>query len=194
MKVQRSGSGAEKATTEAIATPITVERFAALWAEHPASTYPYSLNPRALLLYFVMLVGIWSFWSYEASTSGIDVPVGVVGGVFGLVTIGALVNLVYWLRVRSRSGVICTPTFLAWWDRDEAFQVPWTEVDFDELGLTNLRAYRSEEFNLTIRGRTLCIYRPHLRLKNTELFLGAVFQFLKAEGRIPTRPPKESKR
>ncbi len=194
MKVERAESGVAKGTPVAMAPPLPIERFTSLWAEYPAATYPYSLNPRALLLYFVMLVGIWSFWSYEAATSGIDVPVGVVGGVFGLVTIGALVNLGYWLTVRSRSGVICTPAFLAWRDRDEAYQVPWAEVDFDELGLTNLRAYRSEEFNLTIRGRTLCIYRPHLRLKNTELFLGAVFQFLKAEGRIPTRPPKESKR
>lgn len=194
MKVERSESGVTKGAPVALAAPIPVERFATLWAEHPAATYPYSLNPRALLLYFVMLVGIWSFWSYEAATSGIDIPVGVVGGVFALVTIGALVNLGYWLVVRSQSGVICTPAFLAWRDRGAAYQVPWSEVDFDELGLTNLRAFRSEEFNLTIRGRTLCIYRPHLRLKNTELFLGAVFQFLKAEGRIPTRPPKESKR
>ena len=185
---------AAKAVAAKVAAPITVPRFTTLWAEHPAATYPYSLNPRALLLYFVMLVGIWGFWTYEAATEGIDVAVGAVGGLFALVTIGAFVNLGYWLVVRSRSGVICTPAFLAWRDNNAAYQVPWAEVDFDELGLTNLQAYRSEEFNLTVRGHTLCIYKPHLRLRNTELFLGALFQFLKAEGRIPTRPPKESKR
>lgn len=179
---------------------VTEAQFEEAWEAAGDYRYVYVLNRGLLFLYGGLLSAFWIYFLITVLRDGFDLGLTVVCVVLGAVTGFVFVNTVYWRRYARVSGVVCD-TERIWWRQGEKIHgCRWEDVDFDALGLTNLDlGEKKYEHFLTVAGKKLFLFRPHVRLRNMEQFMGSLLVQLKSRGLIPQqaggrRKPKKRKK
>lgn len=177
------------------AQSIDNQEFDAAWKAADGPRFDYTLNRGLLVLYALLLGGFWLFFGLTVAARGGDLVLWVVGGLFALVSVFVVYNVIFWRHFKRLSGVVCEDDRIVWRNGRNVYAARWVEVDFDELGLTNvdLGARKYEHF-LNIAGKKLYLFRPHVRLRELEEFMGYVLLSLQKHGRIAAEPSKKKKK
>jgi hypothetical protein len=176
-------------------SPTDADFDAAWGATEPR--FSYALNRGLILLYMVLLGAFWVYWAVSVARGGLDLVLGVVGGLFFVVTVFVGFNILYWRHFARVSGALCTDAGLLWRHGRQTFSAPWAEIDFETLGLTDVDlSGKKYEYALNVGGKKLYLYRAHIRMRNMEIFMGLLLRALKDAGRIggPENDAKPRKR
>ncbi len=167
-------------------TTIAPDEFETAFSAADDGRFVYQLNRGLLGLYGVLLGAFWVYFLVVVLRDGFDIPLIVLAVVLGGATGFVFVNLMFWRRFVRVSGVVNTDDRILWRQGDKLFACRWEDVDFDALGLTDASlGDRKYEHWLTVGGARLYLFRPHVRMRNMEAFLGALLIHLKAAGAIP---------
>ena len=163
----------------------TVSDFESSWKDNPEHRYGYELNKGALFLFTMLLGGFWTYWAITVMAGGMDIILTVLGSVFVVVTIYILVMLLKWRHYGRLSGAICEEQRLVWRSSNEVFMASWPSLDLDGIGLLNVDMSESKyEHSLSIHGNPLYLFRPFVKMRRYEVFIGDVLVRLKSHGRI----------
>ncbi|MFT7621727.1 MAG: hypothetical protein ACI9WU_000892 [Myxococcota bacterium] len=148
--------------------------------------FVYQLNRGLLGLYGGLLGAFWLYFLIVVLRDGFDLGLTIVGIILGGVTSFVLFNLLYWKRFVRVSGVVSTDDRILWRHGEKLFAVAWQDIDFDDMGLTDASlGDRKYEHFLNLGGAKLYLFRPHIRMRGMETFLGSLLIHLKEKGRIP---------
>ena len=162
----------------------TEAEFEAIW-EATEPRFGYSRNRGLIFLYIALLGAFWAYWGASVMSGGLDLVLGILGGLFLAVTVFVVFNVIYWRHFARVSGVLCTPKALVWRNGQQTHAKPWSEIDFEQLGLTDVDlSAKKYEYALNVGGAKLYLYRAHIRMRNMEIFMGLMLKALKDAGRI----------
>lgn len=168
------------------ATTLTTEEFETAWnQEEEGRRYDYVLNKGLFILYGVLLTAFWTYFLLTVGRNGLDLVLGIFGAISGCVTGWVVVTVLYWRHFGRKSGAICGEERLIWRNGDSVFAAEWREIDFEALGLTDVDlSHPKYEHYLTVEGARLWLFRPHVRMRELQTFMGAVLLALQQAGRI----------
>jgi len=173
---------------------MTTSEFEATWQQSEVR-FPYALNRGLLILYGGLLTGFWAYWAVSVVNGGLDLVLGIIGAIFGAVSVFVVGNIMYWRHFARFSGAICTENDLIWRQGNLVCRVPWNEVDFDALGLTDFDPNTQKyEYFWNVGGKKLYLYRAHVRMRSMEIFMAVALKALKDHGRTPDDPKERGGR
>ena len=175
------------ATTSAT---VSADEFEAAWAQAGDYRYDYVLNKGLLVLYGGLLAAFWTYYAITVLSDGFDIGLIVVGLVIAAVSVFVVLTILRWRRFKRLSGVVCEENRILWRTDTQFFVYAWADIDFDTLGLLDVSlATKKYEHYLHFGDAKLALFRPYVRLRNLEVFMGAVLMQLKAHGRLPQNNP-----
>lgn len=164
---------------------MTTKDFEATWQVSDIR-FPYALNRGLLLLYGGLLAGFWSYWAVSVLNGGLDLVLGILGGIFACVSMFVIFNVMYWRHFARFSGTICTDDALLWRQGNNAWILQWSEIVWDDLGLTDFdQKTQKYEYFWRVGGKKLYLYRAHVRMRSMEVFMAVALKALKEAGRTP---------
>lgn len=179
-----------------ITASIDAQEFLTAWKDAgPDQKFGYELNKGLMILYGVLLTLFWGYWFITVLSGGLDVALGVIGGVFVAVSAWVFWTTIYWRHFARESGVLCEDSRLLWRQGTSAWAAEWKDLNLDSLGLVDVDlAERKYEHFMRVGEQKLALYRPHVRMRDMELFMGTVLIQLKNNGGIPEGPPPKKAR
>ncbi len=171
-----------------ITKSISIEDFEIAWKASAENRYGYEVNRPPFIVVGLLLAGFWSYLLVSILSTGLDMTLGIIGGITIVITVYLLVLLLRWRHFGRLSGVICKKEQLMWRHINESYVANWNELNFDGIGLLNLESSSSQyEQHLTIGEQKLFLFRPFVRLRHLETFMGEVLIRLEQHGGLPTK-------
>ncbi|HIA04892.1 MAG TPA: hypothetical protein EYN66_23855 [Myxococcales bacterium] len=173
----------------------TISDFEQSWNNNPEHRYSYELNKGAMILFSLLLGGFWSYWAITTIANGFDMVLTVLGSLFILVTLYVLFMVLKWRHYGRLSGAICEDSRLVWRTSNNVFVAPWSVLDLDGIGLLKVDMSQNKyEHSLSIHGHPLYLFRPFVKMRHYEVFIGDVLLRLKAHGRIESQTKQKKKK
>jgi len=168
--------------------PLPIEDFEKAWQSNPEHRYGYEVNRPPFIVVGVLLAGFWSYLLVSILSTGLGLALGVVGGITTGISGYLIFLLLRWRHFGRLSGVICQTELLMWRQVNESYVANWSELNFDGIGLLSLESSSNQyEQYLTIGKQKLFLFRPFVRLRHLETFMGEVLIRLEQHGGLPKK-------
>ena len=164
---------------------LTCDDFESAWQSAGKYRFGYELNRPPFVVAGLLLVGFWIYLLISIASVGLDLPLSIAG-MISLIVSGYLgLTALRWRHFGRLSGVICQEDRLLWRQVEEAYFVQWKDLTFDGIGLLNAEKSdnKYEQF-LTIGDKKLFLFRPFVRIRHLETFIGEVLIRLEQHGGI----------